>query len=248
MIRLFINPPHRLHLDAQIDLSDDQAHYLRSVMRKSLGDDLLVFNGQEGEWRALIQSIDKRRVSIKLMEQTRTQPTSRGPVLLQALVKRSALDLIVEKATELGVARIQLLITDHTNASHTNLERLKAIAQEASEQCERLDVPEIHEPQKLSTYLLKGGHKPLIFADETTARDINHAKSMIDKLMAQAPYADPAILIGPEGGFSASEREAIAAVPHCLGVNLGPTILRADTAAIVAIGIFQSVDQTLRMH
>jgi 16S rRNA (uracil1498-N3)-methyltransferase len=233
MIRLFI--PHDLAAGAELALDHGQSHYLASVMRQGVGDEVALFNGRDGEWRAAITVVTKRTVGLRAEACLRRQATGPDLELIVALVKRSRLETIVEKAAELGARRVRPIVTERTNADRVRVERLTAIATEAAEQTGRLDVPEVAEPVKLAA-LLKAWDpaRRLLFCDEA-----GDAKSVIDALKGQ-PAGPWAILIGPEGGFSPGEREALRALPYATPASLGPRILRADTAAISALTLWQA--------
>ncbi len=205
-------------------LPDAQAHYLANVMRLGEGDSLRVFNGQAGEWRATVSKISRKAAMLEAGEQTRPPAPEPDAWLCFALLKRQKTDLVVEKATELGVSVIQPIITARTNADHVNLERLRAIAIEAAEQCERLHVPEIREPRPVMKLMAEWPARPLFVADERRSSPL------------LGPAAGPsAIMIGPEGGFTDPELEAIARTPLITRVSLGRRILRAETAAIAGL-------------
>jgi 16S rRNA (uracil1498-N3)-methyltransferase len=231
MIRLFV--PHDLAEDAGLELDEGQSRYLAAVMRLSAGDELLVFNGREGEWRARVASVGKRAVALELVAQGRPQATGPDLDLVVALVKRARLETIVEKAAELGARRVRPVITERTNADHTRVDRLQAIATEASEQTGRLDVPQVLEPLKLEKLIAgwEAGRK-LLFCDEA-----GDAQPLLAAVEEGGPWA---ILIGPEGGFSPREREVLRALPYATPATLGPRILRADTAAISALTLWQA--------
>ncbi len=232
MIRLFV--PHALAPDAGIALDEAQSRYLAAVMRQEVGDAVRVFNGRDGEWHAVLADVGKR--SVRLHVQTCERPQTLGPDLdlVIALVKRGRLETIVEKAAELGCARIRPVITARTNADHTKVARLQAIAVEASEQTGRLDVPQVLEPVKLEAMLKTWDDRRLLFCDEA-----GDALPVLEVLRSE-PAGPWAILIGPEGGFSPAEREALRAKPYAVPANLGPRILRADTAAISALTLWQA--------
>lgn len=244
MIRLFIaetTPTFAAGL--VIPLNPDQGRYVALVMRLGVGDEISLFNGRDGEWTARLQAVTKKSVHVELLAQTRAQAFPENPPgLLIALIKRAPLEMIIEKATELGVGYIQLLITRRTNADHTNVARLQLIAQEAAEQTERLDVPQILAPVKLEAYLAKATQN-LIYGDEESAHQSGTyvVKSMIDVMRGLEAQTPAAILIGPEGGFEATERQQLEAHPRAHAVNLGPRILRADTAAISALTLYQAI-------
>ena len=232
MIRLYV--PQPLAAGAELALDDGQSRYLAAVMRRAVGDEVAVFNGADGEWRARVAALGKRAVSLRVEAQTR--PPAAGPDLdlLIALVKRARLETIVEKAAELGARRVRPVITERTNADHTRVERLRAIAVEASEQTGRLDVPEVAEPVKLERLLAdwEPGRR-LLFCDEA-----GDAPPVLEALGGGGgPWA---ILIGPEGGFSPREREILRGLPYAVPATLGPRILRADTAAISALTLWQA--------
>lgn len=231
MIRLYV--PQPLAAGAELALDEGQSRYLAAVMRRAVGDEVAVFNGADGEWRARVAALGKRAVSLRVEAQTR--PPAAGPDLdlLIALVKRARLETIVEKAAELGARRVRPVITERTNADHTRVERLRAIAVEASEQTGRLDVPEVAEPVRLERLLAdwEPGRR-LLFCDEA-----GDAPPVLEAVREGGPWA---ILIGPEGGFSPREREILRGLPYAVAATLGPRILRADTAAISALTLWQA--------
>ena len=232
MIRLHV--PQPLSIGATALPTLDQSRYLTQVMRLKLGDSLLVFNGVDGEWRCVIAEILKKGVVLRAEEQVRPQTTVPDVHLLIAVVKKSALEFAVEKATELGVARISLVVTQNTQTQHVRMDRLDAIAIESAEQTGRVDVPMVDEPVKLAE-LLDGwdAARRLMFCDETGGEPAMRALSAA----GPGPWA---ILIGPEGGFSPEERDRLRALPFTTAVSLGPRVLRADTAAIGALTLWQS--------
>lgn len=231
MIRLFV--PDALHAGARFALADDQAHYLTNVMRRAVGEAVAVFNGRDGEWRAVVAEAARRRCVLAVDAALRAQTAGPDLDLVVALVKRARLETIVEKATELGARRVRLAVTRHTNADHTNLARLQAIAVEAAEQTGRLDVPAVVAPEKLER-LLDGwdAGRALVFCDEG-----GDARPLLKAVSAGGPAA---VLIGPEGGFSPEERQRLRDLPFVTPVGLGPRILRADTAAISALTLWQA--------
>jgi 16S rRNA (uracil1498-N3)-methyltransferase len=233
MIRLFVRGD--LTADAEVELPADQAHYLTRVMRRAARDEVLLFNGRDGEWRAVVTEAGKRRCRLRLEDLVRSQRPGPDLDLVVALVKRPRLETIVEKAAELGARRIRLVVTEHTNADRANVDRLGLIATEAAEQTGRLDTPEIFPPRALHAVLgaLEPGRR-LMFCDE--AGEAPPASQALAGL-AGGPWA---VLIGPEGGFSPAERVATRARADAIPVALGPRILRADTAAIAALALWQS--------
>ena len=233
MIRLFI--PHDLSAGAELALDHGQSHYLASVMRQGVGDEVALFNGRDGEWRATITVVTKRAVGLRAEALARPQTVGPDLDLVIALVKRSRLETIVEKAAELGARRVLPVVTERTNADRVRVERLCAIATEAAEQTGRLDVPGVAEPVKLAAMLKAWDPgRRLLFCDEA-----GDAKPVLDALKGQ-PAGPWAILIGPEGGFSSKERETLRALAYATPASLGPRILRADTAAISALTLWQA--------
>ncbi len=220
---------------ARILLEPAQAHYVTRVMRLGADDELLLFNGRDGEWRATLSEVAKRVCVLAVTAPTRAQTVGPDLDLIIALVKRPRLEIIIEKAAELGARRLLLATTARTNADHAKLERLKAIATEASEQTGRLDVPEVIGPRRLIEILAAWpAARRLVFCDE--AGDAAPA----GEALARENSGPWAVLIGPEGGFSPAERTAVRSLPSALPVSLGPRILRADTAAIAALTLWQS--------
>ena len=230
MIRLHVTPD--LSAGAAVAPTLDQSRYLTQVMRLKLGDDLLIFNGRHGEWRATIAEMLKKGVVLRAGEQVRPQTLGPDLELIVAVVKKSRVETIVEKAAELGARRVRLTVTQRTSVEHVRLDRLDAIAIEAAEQTGRLDVPTVDDPEKLAA-ILDGwdGARRLMFCDETGGAPVAAA------VTEPGPWA---ILIGPEGGFSPEERERLRALPFTTAVSLGPRILRADSAAIAAMTLWQA--------
>jgi 16S rRNA (uracil1498-N3)-methyltransferase len=234
LIRLFV--AHDLAAGARIDAAPEQAHYLNHVMRLSAGDELRLFNGRDGEWAARVAGVNRRGCVLEALALSRPQAAGPDLELVVALVKRTRLETIVEKAAELGARRVRLVVTERTNAERTNVARLAAIAIEAAEQTGRLDVPRIAPPEPLRGLLADWpSDQPLMFCDE--AGDAPPAPAALAG-RAPGPWA---VLIGPEGGFSPKERAAIRALPAAVPVSLGPRILRADTAAIAALTLWQAM-------
>ena len=214
---------------ADIPLSAEQAHYLDNVMRRRVGDAMHVFNGRDGEFLARVHAIGKRAATLRAETRLRPQDPEPGPWLLFAPLKRDATDLVVQKATELGASAILPVMTERTNAARVNESRLTAIAIEAAEQSERLTVPVIHPPRRLAAALddFPPGRRLFIAAER-----------------ADAPYlrggSTPcALLVGPEGGFAPSELDGFRQYPSAGCVNLGPRILRAETACLAGLALLQ---------
>ncbi len=233
MIRLFI--PDDLAAGAALTLDEGQSRYLASVMRQGVGDAVALFNGRDGEWRAVVAEVGKRAVRLAVEASLRAQASGPDLDLVIALVKRARLETIVEKAAELGARRVRLVTTERTNADHTRVDRLQAIATEAAEQTGRLDVPQIVAPVKLEA-LVAGWEagRALLFCDEA-----GDARPALEALNGR-PAGPWAVLIGPEGGFSPTERERLRGLDYAVPATLGPRILRADTAAISALTLWQA--------
>jgi 16S rRNA (uracil1498-N3)-methyltransferase len=233
LIRLHVS--HALAEGAQIAPDARQTHYLLNVMRLAAGDELLLFNGRDGEWRARVAAAGKRACQLEILERTRRQTLGPDLDLVVALVKRARLETIIEKAAELGARRVRIVTTERTNAERIRLDRLSAIAIEAAEQTGRLDAPEVSGPERLASLLAAWPpDRPLMFCDE--AGDAPPALAALAG-RAAGPWG---VLIGPEGGFSPTERDRIRAHPAAVPVSLGPRILRADTAAIAALTLWQA--------
>ncbi len=234
LTRLFVAAP--LVAGGEIALDPAQAHYLINVMRCKAGDEVLVFNGLDGEWRASLAGSGRKSVKLNLVEQER--PQTEGPDLhyVFAPLKRARLDYMVQKATELGVSRLIPVLTRRTMAERINEARLRANAIEAAEQCGILCVPNIESPEKLPKLLENWDrHRLLIFADEQAP-----TASPLVALTAQKPQP-LAVLIGPEGGFEADERALLLKQPFVVPISLGPRIMRADTAAVAALSLVNAV-------
>jgi 16S rRNA (uracil1498-N3)-methyltransferase len=236
-VRLYVEAD--LAATAEVALAADQTHYLRNVMRRSRGDTVRLFNGRHGEWSGTIATLGKAQASIALERQTRVQSAESDLWLLAAPIKRTAIDFVAAKATELGVSAIQPVFTRRTAVARVNVARMRANAIEAAEQCERLSVPEIRAALSLESALatLPPGRQ-LLFCDETRdGRPIAQALAA-ERARMPEPWA---ILIGPEGGFTPEELGRIRALPSVLPVSLGPRLLRADTAALAALAVWQAV-------
>jgi 16S rRNA (uracil1498-N3)-methyltransferase len=215
----------------EVELDGAPAHYLANVLRLKEGADVLMFDGQSGEWLAKIVLARKGRLKLRVERKTRDPETIPDVWLAFAPVKRSQTDWLVEKATELGAARLIPVMTRRTVADRVKLERLEAIAIEAAEQCGRTVLPEIAEPLPLARLLgERDSGRTLYFADEAGGQPA-----------AEAFKSGPAlILTGPEGGFTEEERAAIRASPDAVPISLGPRILRAETAALAALAAWMS--------
>ena len=228
--RLFVR--ESLNGGASVELDAAQANYLGNVMRLGPGAELLVFDGQSGEWLARIAEAGKKRMLLTIERQTRGSEMMPDVWLAFAPVKRAQTDWLAEKATELGAARLLPVITQRTIAERVKVERLQAIAIEAAEQCGRTRLPEIAEPVTLKALLTsRDVARRLYFADEAGGE------------AAASAFAPGAalILIGPEGGFTSAERTMIRSAANAVPVSLGPRILRAETAALAALACFMAI-------
>jgi len=232
----------RLHVEAplgpqaKLTPTPDQAHYLLHVLRAKPGDRVSLFNGRDGEWRAIITEVTKRNCTLTCEVQTAPQTAAPDLWLIFAPVKKIPADYMVQKATELGVRVLQPVFTRRTIVTRVNMDRLRANAIEAAEQSARTDVPETREPLPLEKCLASlPTTRKLIFCDEA-----GDAPSIADavKTLRGEPCA---ILTGPEGGFDPAERDSIRARSSVVPVTLGKRILRADTAALAALAVWQSI-------
>jgi 16S rRNA (uracil1498-N3)-methyltransferase len=233
-VRLYVE--QALSEGAAVELSDGQSHYLLRVMRAKAGDTLRLFNGRDGEWVARIAEAGKRGAILSCERRTLPQSAPPDVWLLFAPIKRTPADYLAQKATELGARVLQPVMTHRTIISRVNVERMHANAVEAAEQSGRLDVPEVREPLPLSRLVTDWPRdRALVFCDEG-----GDAEPLALALagLADSPFA---ILTGPEGGFDKAERDLLRAHEHVIPVTLGPRILRADTAALAALAIWQSV-------
>ena len=229
-VRLYVD--HPLGEGQTVPLERAQAHYLFGVMRLGVGDAVALFNGRDGEWRAEVAEAGKRGGALVCAARSTPQAMPPDLWLLFAPIKKARTDFIVEKAAEMGVRRILPVMTEFTNAARVQRDRLQAHAVEAAEQCGGTFVPEVAEAAPLDR-LLAGwdAGRALMFCDETRAGE---AAALPGALRAPA-----AVLIGPEGGFSARERARLGAMEAACGVALGPRVLRADTAAVAALALWQ---------
>lgn len=229
-IRLYVD--HPLAQGQTVNLSREQAHYLFGVMRCSEGVVLSLFNGRDGEWDAEVTQTGKRGGVLTCLAQTKPLQPPPDLWLLFAPIKKARTDFIVEKAAEMGAARICPIQTDYTNSDRIRQDRLQAHAVEAAEQCGGTVIPEVTELQKLSRLLDAWPEdRQLMFCDEALVG--------ASEILAGVGPGSWAILIGPEGGFSEAERKRLRGLPFAHSVSLGPRILRADTAAVAALTVWQ---------
>jgi 16S rRNA (uracil1498-N3)-methyltransferase len=238
-IRLFVDQD--LEQGREIAVGDDQAHYLTRVMRLQPGDSLRLFNGRDGEWLARIGAVGRSGCALLLEAFLRGQRAEPGPVLAFAPIKKNRMHYLVEKATELGVERLLPVVTRNTVADRVNLDRMRAQAIEAAEQCGRLTIPEVDAAKPLDRLVSEWQtHRPLLFTDERgCGRPIADAVADCVARSDGSPLL-PGILVGPEGGFAENEADALRALAFVTPVSLGPRILRAETAALAALACWQA--------
>jgi len=232
--RLFLDAD--LKAGADIPLGRGQANYVRNVLRLPAGTPVLVFNGRDGEWRALLQDAGRRAVSLCVQSQTRPQTVPGELSYAFAPLKHARLDYMVQKAVEMGASSLAPIITRHTQVARVNLERMRANVIEAAEQCGVLSIPPVHEPQPFDRWLAAlAPDRTLVFCDEDA-----EIADPVDALR-RAPEGPVTLLIGPEGGFEEAERRTLLARNRVVRLSLGPRILRADTAAVAALALAQAV-------
>ena len=227
--RLFVRQP--LSEGARVELDPSRANYLGNVLRMTAGGELLLFDGSTGEWLARIAEAGRKRMTLTVARKTREPENIPDVWFAFAPVKRAQTDWLVEKATELGAARLIPVMTRRTVAERVKLERLESIAIEAAEQCGRTRLPEIAEPLPLDRLLKRHDGRTLYFADETGGEPAVDAFNPGPAL----------ILTGPEGGFTEEERAAVRAAPNSVPISLGPRILRAETAALAALAAYMAI-------
>jgi 16S rRNA (uracil1498-N3)-methyltransferase len=244
--RLYVAPD--LAEGAEVTIEGDRAHYLTRVLRLGAGAPVRVFNGRDGEFDSTIVSAAKTSLRLGLTGQVRRQQSVPDLWLLFAPLKKARTDFLIEKATELGAAEIRPVITERCDADSVRVDRLQRIAVEAAEQTERLDVPPVREAVKLAAVLTSWNpERILVYADEAGDEgekpwggEVGRAKPMAE-VLENAGKGPAAILIGPEGGFSPTERQRLRSLPFVRPVGLGPRILRAETAAVAALTLWQAV-------
>ena len=230
--RLYVDAP--LAGGGELALGRDQANYLLNVLRLERGDEVLLFNGRDGEWRAKLAGQGKRALSAALAERLREQPQAADLHFLFAPLKHARLDYLVQKAVEMGASLLQPVITRRTQVARVNLDRMRANVIEAAQQCGVLSVPAVAEPIDFAKAAADDG-RLLIFCDERA-----EVQDPVASLKA-APRLPLSVLIGPEGGFAEEEREGLLKRGNVARIALGPRILRADTAAVAALAIVQAV-------
>jgi 16S rRNA (uracil1498-N3)-methyltransferase len=233
--RLYVDVP--LAAGASVALARAQGHYLTHVLRLKPGEGVLLFNGRDGEWQAHVAEGGKREIALAVAAQTRPQTKPADLHYLFAPLKSARLDYMVQKAVEMGVSRLQPVLTQHGQVARVNLDRMRANAIEAAEQCGVLSPPEIAEPLPLLHLIAQWEpDRWLVFCDEDA-----QAANPIAALQTVPQQTPLAVLIGPEGGFAEAERAALIKLPHVARLSLGPRILRADTAAVAALAVVQAV-------
>jgi 16S rRNA (uracil1498-N3)-methyltransferase len=238
----------RLYLDnslvtgAKLALGAAHTNYLRNVLRLNAGDHVLVFNGRDGEWRAALAEAGKRALALVVEAPSRAQTHPLDLHYWFAPLKHARLDYMVQKAVEMGVARLQPVLAQHGQITRVNVERMRANAIEAAEQCGILTLPKIAAPLALKRALAeRDSTRLLVFCDED-AEVANPLAALARARPDPSAKAPPlAVLIGPEGGFAPAERAALVGLPNVVRLSLGPRILRADTAAVAALALVQSV-------
>lgn len=234
--RLFVDAP--LAPDARIGLDRAQANYLLNVLRLREDDPVLIFNGRDGEWRARVAVEGRKAAGLVCAERTREQSAPPDLIYAFAPLKHARLDYMVQKAVEMGAGILQPVLTQRTQSTRVNLERMRSNAVEAAEQCGILAIPEIREEEKFDRFIKSlERERLLVFCDED-APVSNPVEALSSLRNNKAPIA---VIVGPEGGFTDPERALVAAHERCVRVSLGPRILRADTAAVAALAIVQSV-------
>ena len=239
--RLYVEAP--LAAGAALPLDRGQTNYLINVLRRKRGDPVLVFNGRDGEWRARIDAVSRKGAALAVIEQARPQTAAGDLHYLFAPLKQARQDYLVQKAVELGVSRLVPVLTRHGQVARVNLDRLRANAVEAAEQCGILSLPDIAAPIALEQLLAEWiPERLLVFCDEEAP--VRDPVAVLEEARDSTPPAlgPPAItvLVGPEGGFAEEERAALLKLPNLVRLSLGPRVLRADTAAVAVLALVQA--------
>jgi len=228
-IRLYF--PDKIQSDLSPQLTNEQTHYVKDVMRLKIGDKLSIFNNQ-GEWNAVIESYEKKGAKVKIMKKVRDKDNEKNIWLAFSPIKQNPLNFVIQKGTELGVQKFVPILSERTVVREINIERIKKIIVEASEQSNRISVPEINQPEMLKNFLSQFPKKgSLIFCDINSNK--NNLKNVLEKKI-DGPIC---ILIGPEGDFSENERKMIIDLNQTYSISLAKNILKAETAALSAITI-----------
>ena len=233
MQRLFVDTP--LVAGAAQEATTEQFNYLANVLRMTDGAEILLFNGRDGEWKAKLSFLSRKKITLVPLEQTRPQPPASDLAYLFAPLKVGRMDYMVQKAVEMGAGVLQPVMTQHVQGKIHNTEKLRANAIEAAEQCGILSLPEVAEPVKLKDMLETWPHdRRILYCDEGDA-----GQNPLPVLQA-VKERKLALLVGPEGGFSEDERELLRSLAFVTPIPLGPRILRADTAAVAALAVIQA--------
>ncbi|HEV2956530.1 MAG TPA: 16S rRNA (uracil(1498)-N(3))-methyltransferase [Xanthobacteraceae bacterium] len=239
--RLYLEAP--LAAGAALPLDRSQTNYLINVLRRKTDDPVLVFNGRDGEWRARVAAVNRKGASLAVVEQTRPQTAPGDLHYLFAPLKQARLDYLVQKAVELGASRLVPVLTHHGQVTRINLDRLRANAIEAAEQCGILALPDIAAPIALKRLLAAWiPERLMVFCDEEAP--VHDPVAVLEEARASMPPAlgrmAITVLVGPEGGFSEDERAALLKLPNLVRLSLGPRVLRADTAAVAVLALVQA--------
>ena len=242
-IRLYF--PGKISLKSPVKLENKQVHYLINVMRKKIDDSILVFNGVNGEFLAKISEIYKNTIIIDIIKKTRDVQIDNDIWLLFAPVKKSPTEYIVQKATELGVSKIIPVITERTITKNLNLKRMQDIAIESSEQCERITIPEVCALKKLKDLIPNWDNDRIIFFCDETIRNNDVIKINFQNLSTKSFGA---VLVGPEGGFSTNETNYLREKKFIRPIDLGPRILRSDTAVIAALSLWHYLKGNIKIN
>ena len=235
--RLHVEAP-RLAAEVTVVLDAGRTHYLARVLRLGVGDAVLLFNGEDGEWRARLLALGRRRAELLVEERLRAPRPEPGPTLWFAPPRRVRLEWLVEKAVELGAARLCPVITGRSVVRLPRSDRLRSLAVEAAEQCRRLTVPEIAPARALAERLAAEDPPLLLFGDEA-----GEGRPLAEVLDGRP---EPVFLVGPEGGFTPAERAMLRAHPAVLAVGLGPSILRTETAALYMLAVWRALREVAR--
>ena len=240
-IRLYV--PCELMLRKTIELNTKQSHYLINVMRKKIHDTILVFNEVSGEFLAEIQSYNKKLKSVEVIKKIRNPEEKTDVWILFAPVKKTPTEYIIQKATELGVSKILPVVTERTITKSLNLKRFQDIAIEASEQCERITIPEILPLQKLYDVIDDWVEKRTIYYGDETMR---HDKHSLNNFNKSTNASCGAVLVGPEGGFTTKEISYLKQKKFVIPINFGPRILKSDTAVVTALVLWHTLNGDMK--
>ncbi len=242
-VRLYF--PEKISLKKTVTITTKQLHYLKNVMRKKKDETLLIFNSVDGEYLAKISQIYKKYIVLNIEKKIREVETEIDLWILFAPVKKVPTEYIIQKATELGASKIFPVITDRTIKKQINLKRIQDIVIEASEQCERLTIPEIFNLRKLKELMESWDKKRIILYGDESIRNRNEIKFDFQNIYSKSSGA---ILIGPEGGFSNDEINYLRKKPFIKSIDLGPRILRSDTAVISTIVLWHCLNGDMKKY